>query len=197
MNSFEKKKIWDPVTRMWHWILVFTVATGWGLGKFMTLSNVSWHFYLGYLALGLLLFRLIWGIVGPAPVRFTSLFFTPASLIRYSKTLFLRSPSGTAGHNPMGSLWIMIILLLLTAQGISGLFCDADDFFEYGPLHGSVTEGTAKLLNAWHYYLSNIILAMVVLHVSIIMFYLVWKKENLVIGMITGKKWVKVEEKNS
>lgn len=185
------------MTRVWHWVLVFTVVTGWGFGKFMTLENVVWHFYLGYLALGLLLFRIIWGLVGPAPVRFASMLFTRASFVAYSKTVLHRSPSGSSWHNPPGSLWIMSVLFLLTAQGFTGLFSDADDFFEYGPLVGLVSENTAKLLNAWHYYLSNILLVMVCLHVLVVIFYLVWKKENLVIPMVTGKKWVRDEEKHT
>ena len=191
MNSLQREKIWDPVTRLWHWVLVLAVGTSWSFGKFMSFDNVVWHFYLGYFILGLLVFRIIWGLMGPQAVRFSNLPVSPTALFGYSKTLFHRTPSGSAGHNPLGSLWIIAILLFLIAQGITGLFIDADDFFEYGPLFDYVSEDTAKLLNGWHYYSSNIILGMVILHVVMVIFYQLWKKENLITPMINGWKWVK------
>lgn len=179
------------MTRLWHWVLVLCVAISWSFGKYMSFDNVLWHFYLGYTILGLLAFRVVWGFLGPKPIRFTSLLPSPKSLINYIKTLPRRTPSGNSGHNPLGSLWILAILCMLIAQGLTGLFIDADDFFEYGPLFDYVSEDTAKLFNGWHYYLSNIILAMVVLHVSMLVFYLLWKKENLIKPMISGWKWIR------
>lgn len=195
MKSIQRQKIWDPVTRLWHWVLVLSVTVGWSFGKFMSFDNVIWHFYLGYLTLGLLLFRLIWGLTGPGPIRLTKLWHSPATILQYSKELPQRTPSAIAGHTPLGSLWIVLMLLLLTTQGITGLFIDADDFFEYGPLFDYVSEDTAKLFNGWHYYMSFIILAMVILHLSALLYYLVWKKENLIGAMITGWKWTKEEDR--
>lgn len=196
MKSFRRERIWDPVTRVWHWVLVLGVGVSWAFGKYMSLDNVLWHFYLGYLILGLLGFRIIWGLVGPAPVRFKTLLPMPSAIAEYIKTLPRRTPSGSGGHNPLGALWIIAMIILLTAEGITGLFIDADDFFEYGPLFDSVSEDTAKLLNGWHYYLSNIILGMVILHVSMLIFYLLWKKENLIKPMISGWKWIKDDAKD-
>ncbi|MDX1812019.1 MAG: cytochrome b/b6 domain-containing protein, partial [Gammaproteobacteria bacterium] len=68
------QKIWDPVTRLWHWVLAITVIVSWSFGEFMSFDNVVWHFYLGYLILGLIGFRVIWGILGPAPIRFKTFF---------------------------------------------------------------------------------------------------------------------------
>ena len=39
MSEFEQKKIWDPVTRVWHWVLVLSVSVGWSFGKFMSLQK--------------------------------------------------------------------------------------------------------------------------------------------------------------
>ena len=69
MQGLVQEKIWDPVTRLWHWVLVLSVGVGWSFGKFMSFDTVQWHFYLGYLTLGLMIFRYLWGFVGPAPVR--------------------------------------------------------------------------------------------------------------------------------
>lgn len=161
----------------------------------MTLDNVTWHFYLGYLILGLMVFRIAWGLFGPVPVRLKKLLPTPSSTLNYIRALPQRSPSGFPGHNPLGSLWIIAILFLLTAQGITGLFIEEDDLYENGPLFDYVSEETSDMLNGWHSDLSTIILAMVILHVSVLIFYLVWKKENLIKPMINGWKWIRNNER--
>ena len=196
MNDLKKQKVWDPVTRVWHWVLVFSVTLGWGFGEFMSLDNVTWHFYLGYLILGLMVFRIVWGLFGPTPVRFKNLLQTVSSTIEYTKTITRRSPSGVAGHNPLGTLWLIAMLFLLSAQGITGLFIEEDDLDENGPLFEYVSDETSDMLNGWHDYLSTIILAMVILHVSVLFYYLLWKKENLIKPMINGWKWVR-DNKNS
>jgi len=60
LQGYQQEKIWDPVTRLWHWVLALAVGVGWSFGKFMNFDNIQWHFYLGYLVLGLMLFRLLW-----------------------------------------------------------------------------------------------------------------------------------------
>ena len=185
------KKVWDPVIRLWHWVLVLTVAISWIFGKYMSFDNVLWHFYLGYFAIGLVIFRLIWGLVGPHTVRFRNFFPTPPKIHSYAKNMFRRTPSGVVGHNPLGAVWIFVILIVLFLQAGSGLFIETDDFFESGPLYDYASNATVKTMEGIHYYCSNVLLGMVILHVSIVLFYLLWKKENLVKPMITGWKWTK------
>jgi cytochrome b len=191
LQGLTQEKIWDPVTRMWHWALVFTVGVGWSFGKFMSFETIQWHFYLGYLTLGLMVFRYLWGFIGPAPVRYRALLPTPANLLSYLRHVGQRKPSGTAGHNPLGSLSVILMLLAITAQAFTGLFIESDDFFESGPLAGYVTEAMVSRLTWWHRLNADFILILVVLHVSTILFYLIWKRENLITAMISGWKWVK------
>ena len=157
----------------------------------MSFTFIDWHFYCGYAVLGLLAVRVIWGFIGPKPIRFSSLFTRPSVLIDYARTLGKRSPSGTPGHNPLGSLSVLALLLLLAAQALSGLFIESDVFFEAGPLAHLVTESTMGRMAWWHGLLAQGILVMVVLHVAAIFYYWLWKKENLIKPMITGWKWVK------
>ena len=184
------------MTRLWHWVLVLAVTVSWSFGRFMSFDTIQWHFYLGYLILGLIVFRCLWGVVGPRPARFSSLLTTPGKLFGYLRHVGQRKPSGTPGHNPLGSLSVILMLLAITAQAVSGLFIESDDFFEYGPLAGYVTEATVSRLTWWHHLNADIILALVVLHVSAILFYLIWKNENLIKPMITGWKWVKRDSDN-
>jgi cytochrome b len=191
LQGLTQQKIWDPVTRLWHWVLVLTVGVGWSFGKFMSFDTIQWHFYLGYLTLGLMIFRHLWGFIGPAPVRYRALLPTPGNLLNYLRNVGQRKPSGTAGHNPLGSLSVILMLLAITAQALTGLFIESEDFYESGPLAGYVTEAMVSRLTWWHRLNADFILILVVLHVSAILFYLIWKRENLITAMITGWKWVK------
>ena len=191
MEGFHLEKIWDPVTRLWHWILVLAVSLGWSFGKFMSFDTIQWHFYIGYLILGLMVFRYLWGFAGPTPVRFRAIIPTPTALLTYLRHMGRREPSGSPGHNPVGSLSVIAMLVVIGAQALSGLFIESDDFFEYGPLAGYVSEAMVNRLTWWHHFNADVILVLVILHVSAILFYLVWKKENLIKPMITGWKWVK------
>lgn len=179
------------MTRLWHWVLVLAISLGWSFGRFMNFDVIQWHFYIGYLVLGLIAFRLLWGFVGPTPVRFSEMLATPARTFKYLKTLGRRQPSGSPGHNPLGSLSVFALLLFISAQAITGLFIQSDDFFEYGPLAGYVSEATVNRMTWWHRFNSDLVLALVVLHVAAVIFYLLWKRENLVMPMINGWKWVK------
>ena len=191
MQDYKLEKIWDPVTRLWHWVLVLSVSVGWSLGKFMSFDTVQWHFYVGYLVLGLMLFRLLWGFVGPAPVRMHALLPRPTGLLHYLSEIGQRKPSGSPGHNPLGSLSVILMLFAISAQAVTGLFIQTDDFFEYGPLNNYVSEAMVNRLTWWHHLNADFILILVVLHIAAILFYLLWKKENLIKPMINGWKWVK------
>jgi len=191
LENLHRVKIWDPVTRLWHWVLAIVVVLGWSLGKFMSFSTIQWHFYCGYTIIGLLIFRYLWGFVGPTSVRYRALIPTPAQTIAYLRDIGSRRPSGTPGHNPLGSLSVIAMILLLTAQASSGLFIASDDFSESGPLAYLVSDAVGDRLIWWHKLLSKIILAIVGLHIAAIFYYLLWKKENLIKPMITGWKWVK------
>lgn len=190
MQGFQREKIWDPVTRLWHWALVVAVGLGWSFGKFMDFDTIEWHFYIGYLVLGLMVFRFLWGFIGPAPSRFSTILPTASATLRYLKTIGRREPSGSPGHNPLGSLSVIAMLLAITAQPITGLFNESEDFFESGPLAEYVSQSIINRMGWWHQFISDIVFILVVLHVAAILFYLIWKRENLIKPMISGWKWV-------
>ena len=191
LRGYELQKVWDPVIRTWHWLLVITVTSGWLLGEFRSFSIMQWHMYAGYTTGALLLLRLLWGLVGPAPVRFRSLAVTPSRLFDYLGKMFRREPSGVAGHNPIGALSVILMLLLLSLQVITGLFSEDDALFFDGPLASTVPGSTRTTITSIHGILSEIILVVVVLHVAAILFYLYWKRENLIKAMFTGWKIVR------
>ena len=157
----------------------------------MTFATVEWHFYLGYIVLGLMVFRFIWGFVGPAPIRFRTFLYPPGQTWQYLKTMGSRRPSGSPGHNPLGALSVIALLLSITFQALTGLFIESDDYFESAPLAGYISDAAVKQLSGWHNLNAKILLVLVGLHLCAILFYWLWKKENLVKPMLTGWKWVR------
>lgn len=192
-QRFAWASVWDVPTRLFHWALVICVCAAWYIGDNRDFSNINYHFYLGYTIGGLIVFRLLWGLVGPAPVRLSKLFFGPVSVFRYLSTVFKREPSGTAGHNPIGSWSVLAMLVSLAVQVVTGLFAEDDGLFASGPLAGYVSSSTILQMNEIHHYNSRILLALVGLHVFAGLFYLIWKRENLIGAMFTGKKLVKLD----
>ena len=159
----------------------------------MNFDIIQWHFYIGYLVLGLMVFRYLWGFVGPAPIRYRALLSTPSETLAYLRTIGQRKASGSPGHNPLGSLSVIAMMLVITAQAVTGLFVESDDFFEYGPLAEYVEEATINSMTWWHRFIADLIFIVVILHLGAILFFLLWKKENLIKPMINGWKWVKRE----
>ena len=190
-EDLQRVKIWDPVTRLWHWALATSVIVGWCLGDFRSFSTIQWHFYFGYTTGGLLLFRYLWGFVGPAPIRYKTLFATLPGLFDYIRLAGSRTASGTPGHNPLGVLSIFAIVLALTFQVTTGLFSEDDGLFSGGPLSGEVSGNTVRLMTKFHNINAKVILGLVTLHLAAIAFYLVWKRENLITPMLNGWKWVR------
>lgn len=190
-TEYTEERVWDLPTRLFHWSLVASVSTGWALGEFRTFSTVNYHFYLGYTTAGLIAFRLVWGFIGPPPARLSALFPNPTEVMRYLADLKNREPSALAGHSPLGSLAVLAILASLMVQVSTGLFAEDDSLFSEGPLSYLVSEKTVQFCNAIHDLNSKVLLGLVVLHVAALVFYLIWKRENLIHPMITGRKMVR------
>ncbi len=177
----EKLKIWDWPLRLFHWLLVLAVLGAYVTGKLGGLLT-EWHSRLGGLVLGLLIFRLIWGVIGTTHARFLNFFPSFSRLAAYFKGGWQG-----AGHNPLGALAIIAKLTVLLLLVGTGLFANDDIGFE-GPLFHGVNKDLSDKLSGWHSWLVNLMLGLVVLHVSAIIFYQWVKKTNLVLPMLTGNK---------
>ena len=191
-----RERIWDLPTRLFHWMLVGCVGAAWWIGDNRDFDTIDYHFYLGYTIGGLLVFRIIWGLIGPAPVKLKSLFHGSASVFAYLRSVPKRQPSGTRGHNPIGSLSVIAMLVSLMVQVTTGLFAEDDGLFASGPLSGYADSATVLQMNAIHHWNSRILLVLVGAHVFAALFYLVWKRENLIGAMITGRKLVRAGDDN-
>ena len=195
MNQYHTESVWNPAIRIWHWLLALSVISGWLIGEFRTFSIMQWHFYAGYCTGTLLLVRIYWGFFGKPSSRFSTLIPTPISVVTYLKELFQKQPSGVAGHSPLGSIAVIVMLGLLIFQVCTGLISEDDDLFFEGPLASWVSSDTTGKATSLHRRSAKLLLIMFGLHVGIMLFYFLWKKENLVKAMITGKKLVRSIEK--
>ena len=173
--------VWDFPTRLFHWLLVVAVAAAVISGE-LGGAWMAWHGRAGLAIVGLVAFRLVWGVVGSTHARFASFAPTPARLRAY-----LRGRWDGAGHNPLGALSVIALLALLTSQAASGLFA-SDDIAFTGPLYVLVDDAMALRLTGLHRQLANVLLMLTGLHVLAIGAYLVIRKVNLVAPMVTGYK---------
>ena len=145
-----------------------------------------WHFRLGYAVFTLLLFRLVWGIIGGKWSRFASFIYAPGTIIKYLKGQ--GQPHHAVGHNPLGALSVFALLAFLLFQVATGLISD-DEIAASGPLTKFVSNATVSLASSYHSAVGKrFIIGLVLLHVIAILFYLFKKRENLIKPMIHGDK---------
>lgn len=183
-QHIHKIRVWDLPTRLFHWALVAAVV---GLAITGTIGGnaMVWHFRFGFSVLTLLLFRIVWGLVGGRWSRFGAFIYSPASVINYLKGK--GKPEHGIGHNPIGAGSVFAMLGFLLAQVGTGLLSD-DEIAFAGPLTRFVSNATVGLATDYHKNIGKwIVLALVVLHIAAIAFYL-WRKHNLVGAMLHGDK---------
>lgn len=178
-------RLWDLPLRLFHWALFICVIGAIASIKLSAywLDGLEWHRRFGFAVLTLLIFRLLWGIVGSTHARFANFVKGPGTVLAFLRGKFSSSP----GHNPLGALSVLAMLAVLLLQAISGLFV-SDGFMLEGPLYKFISEDTASLLLQIHSLNPRIILALIVLHVAAIVFYRIKKKDDLLTPMISGRK---------
>jgi len=172
--------LWDLPLRVFHWSLVAAVTVVIVTGE-LGGAWMPWHGRAGLVIVGLLVFRMLWGVVGSATSRFTQFAPTPARLLAY-----LRGRWRGVGHNPLGALAVFALLGLLSLQAATGLFGN-DDIAFAGPLNHLVDDSAGARATGWHRWLANGLIALVALHVLAIAFHVLVRRHRLVRPMITGR----------
>ena len=165
-------QVWDRFVRIAHWTLVAAVTAAWLTRR----GGGSWHEWLGYAALLVVLARVVWGWIGPQYARFGQFVLTPAATLRYARQVLARTESRHIGHNPLGAYMIVALALTVTLVAISGWLSTTDAYWG--------VEWVAEL----HEGLSNVLLMLIALHVAGVVFSSVRHGENLVAAMLHGRK---------
>ena len=176
--------VWDVAVRVFHWTLLLLLGFSWLSAE---MDWMDWHFYSGYAVLTLILFRILWGFVGSTHARFGDFLYGPSAVIAYLRTLPSRTAAKFAGHNPLGGISVVLILLCVLVQAGTGLFANDDILYE-GPLYKHVSKDLSDWLTTIHKYNFNLLLVLAGVHVAAVLYYLFWKSENLVKPMFTGRK---------
>lgn len=181
-------KVWDGWVRLFHWGAVACVAVSYASAK-----AGAWgiHYASGYTLLTLVLFRIAWGLVGSQNARFATFIRSPLAALRELAKFGRPGPDVATTHNPAGAWMVVVMLALLLAQAVSGLFTNHDAGFTYsqhGPLANWVSEATSERMSGLHLRLINLLLIAVLLHVLAVLAYRLVKRQDLVRPMLTGVK---------
>ena len=186
MQSQAMVKVWDPLVRSFHWILVIAFFTAYFTeDDFLTL-----HVYAGYTVLGLIVLRLVWGIVGTRYARFSSFVTRPRVAWQYLKDTLLLRAKRYLGHNPAGAAMIVLLLISLLLTTLTGLaIYGASE--SAGPLagwFGNVGELGEDVIKEVHEFFANFTIVLVAIHVGGVIFESLAHRENLVRAMFNGYK---------
>jgi cytochrome b len=171
--------VWDLPLRVFHWSLVAMVTAAIITGE-LGGAWMPWHGRAGLAIVGLLVFRLAWGVVGSATSRFAHFTPSPASVVAY-----LRGRWRGVGHNPLGALSVFALLALLSLQAATGLFGN-DDIAFAGPLNHWVEDAAGSRATGWHRLLADGLFVLLALHLAAVAFHGVVKRHRLIRPMITG-----------
>ena len=192
--------VWDPLIRLFHWtlaiafVLAYCTQSEWFEEIRDRLLSEEWlqvlHVWAGYTLAGLLLFRLLWGFVGPRYARFSDFVYGPREVLIYVKdVLTLRAPRHL-GHNPAGGLMIIVLLLSLTITVTAGLMLYGADK-GLGPLASLLansSDGAIDTFKELHEFFANFTVILVVGHLIGVVWESLLHRENLARAMITGRK---------
>ncbi|PZN95780.1 MAG: cytochrome B [Alphaproteobacteria bacterium] len=165
-------KVWDPLVRVLHWTMALGVIANLTLLR----ENEDLHNIVGYVVLGALSLRIIWGFVGTRHARFADFVPRPTTLAAYLRAMLARREPRYIGHNPAGSVMIIALLMLLAALGITGWMMSLDRFWG------------VPWVESLHETAANIVMVAAILHVLAAIFESVRHRENLPWSIISGYK---------
>jgi cytochrome b len=206
-------RVWDLLVRIFHWSLVLTFSIAYLTGE----EESNLHIYAGYAVLGLIILRVLWGIVGTRYARFGNFVYSPKTVIQYLKGLVTKNPEHYIGHNPAGGWMVVAMLLCLFVVSVSGLKVYAIEE-GLGPLAGETPaltiislayadddgddhgnheknenghgedEAAEEFWEEIHEVSSNIMLLLIFLHITGVIVSGRLHGEHLIKAMFTGKK---------
>lgn len=179
--------VWDPALRLFHWALAAVVAGELATGLLARRLALEWHLLGGAALAALLLFRLVWGVLGPTHARFASFAYGPRQVLAHLRGLRAGTADRHHGHNPLGAVMVFALLLVLTALIATGLMA-LGGALKQGPLAAFLSFAAGNAARLVHLGLALLLLAMIAAHLGGVIFESRREGENLARAMITGKK---------
>jgi cytochrome b len=178
MTLHNAHPLWDLPTRVFHWLIVCCVLLAWWSAE---QEYYEIHLWTGYTVLVLVMTRVIWGFIGSRHSRFADFLVGPRAALAYLRG---RGERGL-GHNPLGGWSVLLLLSLLLAQSVSGLF-NSDDVLFSGPFYFWASDSFRDAMGVVHDVAFNALLAMIALHIFAVGFYQLRLREKLVQAMVRG-----------
>ena len=178
-----RRRVWDLPLRLAHWAIAIAVA-GAIATHYAGTAWFPWHRAFGYAVVVLVAFRVVWGFVGTRHARFAAFVRGPRAVVDF---LTGRGPGVHPGHNPLGALSVLALLASLAVQGVTGLYAN-DEIADTGPFYGWISPATSNRLTAVHAWNSNLLIALVALHLAAIAWYGLVRRRPLVLAMLDGRR---------
>ena len=175
------KLVWGIPVRLFHWGLVGLIGVSYYTGKFGDFDSIDNHMLAGYGVIGFVLFRLLFGLIGSGHVRFTNFIKGPKAILNY-----IKNPRPEPGHNPLGALGVVALILSLGVQAGTGLFT-TDEIFVEGPLYHLVSQDASSLMSQIHGINQWILLGLIGMHISAIAIHELFMGHRILWPMIIGK----------
>ncbi|MFK7853567.1 MAG: cytochrome b/b6 domain-containing protein [Granulosicoccus sp.] len=190
MAEAKMVRVWDIWIRLFHWSIAISVvfmlisgATGW--------LFFDWHRLIGEWILALLVFRLLWGFLGSSNASLIHLVRSPKEALDHLLALFKRRLHSERGHNAAGGWAVLLMLLLLTIQAVTGFFIADEDELVEGALYGSLSSASTDLMYRIHHLNAELLQVVVIVHVAMVFTYLLYGRQNLILPMIHGSmQWL-------
>lgn len=162
-------RVWDPVVRLAHWILVAGIIAAW-------FTRGASHEWLGYTVLGIVFLRLIWGWIGSRHARFRDFVRPPGETLAYARALLRRAEPRHLGHNPLGGWMIVALLATIVLVSASGWLATTERYWG------------VEWVQETHHLLADALVALALVHVGGVAYTSLRHRENLVGAMVTGRK---------
>lgn len=178
LSSSGAQLVWDLPTRIFHWLLAALIGFSWWSVHH---HHTRWHIWSGCAILTVLIFRLLWGFVGSSTARFSSFVPGPRAVRDY-----LSGRWTGVGHNPLGGLSALALLLAVCIQVGLGLVAQDEDGIYAGPLYRLISSTRSDQARDLHESWFNVIVGLIALHVAAIIFYRL-RGRRLTKPMITGR----------
>jgi len=214
-------RVWDPVVRIFHWSLVASFTIAWLTGE----EESRPHVLAGYAVIGLVLIRVVWGFIGTKYARFRDFVYPPSTVLAYAREMLAGKSKRYLGHNPLGGMMVIALLLSLLAASVTGLVLQGAEEgagpFAAITVSTSVTAptvisravadevededdkenngGNGEADETWkelHEFFANLSLLLVVLHIAGVMVGSLAHRENLVRAMLTGRKRAETDDRH-
>jgi cytochrome b len=184
-------RAWDLPTRLFHWTLVLLIFSAWlsyVLAEDVGDVTLVWHRVNGLAVLILIVWRLLWGIAGSSTARF-GFVRAPSAVLAYARTLVDGRAARYLGHNPLGALMVVALVVAVGVVTALGLFATDDNDLVGGPLYRLGAERGNVLATPLHDRLFHVLLLpRIAVHVTVNVLYGLVKREPLIRAMITGRK---------